>query len=216
MKYHADTLPPAIPLWIGGHAFLTMARDFAEVRDAGNGEVIRRVPLCGDAEIDAAIEAASAVAPTWAARTLPERQALLQALASELARYADHFAGLLRQECGCEAAAAAGEVAAAISTLAAGEIGDAGMLALAVGRETPLVTLARQLALIARAGGTVICKPDPATASAVLALCELTARAGWPAGVVNLVHGDHAVWQALAARPEISRLLGANDEETTA
>ena len=54
----------------------------------------------------------------------------------------------------------------------------------------PLAGFAATAAPLLRGGATVVVKPSPRAPSAAFALCELSARASWPAGVINLVHGD--------------------------
>jgi acyl-CoA reductase-like NAD-dependent aldehyde dehydrogenase len=49
------------------------------------------------------------------------------------------------------------------------------------------------------AGATVVVKPSPRAPSAAYALCELSARAEWPAGVLNLLQGDTAAIDGLCA-----------------
>ena len=39
--------PKAIPMWINGHAFLTVTDAFFTVTNPATGEAIHRVPLCG-------------------------------------------------------------------------------------------------------------------------------------------------------------------------
>lgn len=211
MKFKADG-PPAIPLWINGHAYLTVSAHFADVCDVQSGDVLRRVPLCGTDEALAAGAAAEAALPDWAGLSVGERQGYLQALAAELERYASHFAGLLQQECGGDAASANAEVVVAVAALTAGRVGQGGTAALALSATRPLATVAEALTPVLLAGGTLVCKPDPKAPSAVLALCELSARVGWPAGVLNLVHGDSDMLRALAAT-DIERLLGASAAE---
>ena len=208
MKFKADG-PPAIPLWINGHAYLTVSEHFADVCDAESSEVLRRVPLCGAGEALAAVAATESALPVWAGLSMGERQGYLQALATELDQYASHFASLLQQECGGDAASANAEVVAAVAVLTAGRVGQGGTAALALSATRPLATVAEALAPVLLAGGTAVCKPDPKAPSVVLALCELSARAGWPAGVLNLVHGDSDMLRALAAT-EIERLIGGS------
>ncbi|MGB5208613.1 MAG: aldehyde dehydrogenase family protein, partial [Azonexus sp.] len=107
--------PKAIPLWINGHAFLTVADGFYEVVNPLTGEALRRVPLCGAAEASEAVSAACNAQPAWAALTPEARQAHLNALADGLDRYAGHFAKLLGEETGCAEADALVEVAAAVA-----------------------------------------------------------------------------------------------------
>ena len=49
------------------------------------------------------------------------------------------------------------------------------------------------------AGATVVVKPSPKAPSAAYALCELSARSAWPAGVLNLMQGDTAAIEGLCA-----------------
>ncbi|WP_303786572.1 aldehyde dehydrogenase family protein [Azovibrio restrictus] len=211
--------PPALPLWINGRAFLTMAPAFYEVCDAQTGAALRRTPLCGAEEVAEAARAARAAAPAWAARESSARQELLQAWAAGLEQYTGHFAKLVRQETGKDEAQALAEVEAALAALGAG-IGlpeDAGqVVGLAWDDTAPLARAASLLAPILRAGGTVVLKPSPRTPGAVYALVELSARVGLPAGVVNLVQGDEAALQALFAEPEISRVAFSGRDELVA
>ena len=62
--------PKAIPLWINGHAFLTVSESFFEVVNPLTGQALRRVPLCGADEAMAAVTAARDAAPGWAVHAL--------------------------------------------------------------------------------------------------------------------------------------------------
>ncbi len=190
---------PAIPLWINGHAYLTLTIDFHEVRNPRTGEVLRRTPLCDARAAQQAVAAAQAALPAWAALAPGARAALLDALAAALAGYATHFSALLREETGAPAAAAA-EIAQSVALLrgeaGAGLAGESPGVAQAVGivgtAAAPLHGALRLAVPVLRAGGVVIVKPDPATPSAPYALAELTARCGFPGGVFNVVHGAEA------------------------
>jgi acyl-CoA reductase-like NAD-dependent aldehyde dehydrogenase len=57
-----------------------------------------------------------------------------------------------------------------------------------------------------RAGRAVIIKSSPKAPSALLAVCEVFARSGFPGGMVNVVHGDEAVVVALCASEAIEAL----------
>ena len=96
MLHADDTL--AIPLWINGHAYLTMTSAFLEVRNPANGKVLRRTPLCGSGEALEAVEAAQAALLPWAALAGTARVALLAAVGEALSSYADHFASLIVEE----------------------------------------------------------------------------------------------------------------------
>lgn len=202
--------PMAIPLWVNGHAFLTVAETFFDVIDAQTGEAVRRVPLCGAEEAQEAATAALAAQPAWAALSGSERLVHLQALADALAGYAGHFAKLVRQETGKSETDAAAEVEAAVAALRkAGPASAAGVVAVVTDAGRPLAALVETVAAVLAGGGTVVVKPSPKAPSAAFALCELSGRAGWPAGVLNLMQGDEAAIEGLCAAPAIDRLAYA-------
>lgn len=201
--------PMAIPLWINGHAFLTAADRFFDVVDPARGEAIRRVPLCGAAEAAEAVAAAAAAAPAWAALAPAERRERLAALADALEGYAEHFAKLLGQETGRVPADGLGDVQAAVAALRSPGAGAAELLVAVADDGRPLAALAELAAPVLAAGGTVVLKPSPRAPGAAYALCELTARTGWPGGVVNLVQGDEEAIDGLCAQATVSRLAFA-------
>ncbi len=206
----------AIPLWINGHAYLTMAPAFFDVCDPRSGEVRRRTPLCGANEALAAVESARQAQPAWAARTLEERAGLLAALADALAGYGEHFTGLIAEETGMDVVLAATEVEMALSALralttAAAATTDSGVVAIVSDDRAPLLGPLRHAVPALLAGAAVILKPSPKAPSAAFALAELTARSGFPGGVVNILHGDLAAIEGLCAAEAVSGLHFAGD-----
>lgn len=184
--------PMAIPLWINGHAYLTVGDSFFDVVSPHTGQALRRVPLCGASEAAQAVAAARTAQPQWAEMGLNARRVCLAALADALERYAGHFAKLLGQEIALDETEAANEVSAAIAALRGVEVGETGVIAVVVDAQRPLSALAAAIAPALLAGATVVVKPSPRAPGAVFALCELSARADWPGGVLNLLQGDTA------------------------
>ena len=198
--------PKAIPLWINGHAFLTVTQSFYDVVNPVSGEAAYRVPLCGKDEAAEAVAAAGAAQPAWSALAAEARQACLSMLADKLEGYAGHFTKLLRGDTGLAEAAAQAEVAAAVAALRGTEAGESGVIAVVVDATRPLAALAEAAAPALRAGASVIVKPSPKAPTAAYALCELSSRAAWPAGVLNLLHGDNAAISGLCSTA-IDRLV---------
>lgn len=191
---------PVLPLWIAGHAYLTLAPAFHDVRDARSGALLRRTPLCGASDTQRAVAAAQAALASWQALTVAARAALLAALADALAGYDAHFARLIAEESGADDEAADAEVAAALAVLRAAPAGDAaGVQAIVARCRAPLLALVRVAAPALCAGAALIVRPDPQSPSASVALAELTARCAFPPGVFNVVHGDAAVVDGLRA-----------------
>lgn len=191
--------PMAIPMWVNGHAFLTVGNAFFDVINPATGEVIRRVPLCGASEAAEAVLAARGAQPAWADMGLPARRVCLNNLADALESYASHFAKLLLAETGCNETQAAAEVAAAVEALRGGGVGDTGVVGLVLDASRPLAALAEVMVPALMAGAAMIVKPSPRAPSVAFALCELTARVEWPAGVLNLLQGDTAAIDGLCA-----------------
>lgn len=189
----------AIPLWVNGRAFLTVSDAFHDVINPATGETVHRVPLCGASEAAEAVGAARAAQPAWAEMGMQARRVCLANLADELAGYAGHFAKLLMAETGFDEARASSEVAAAIASLQAAAVGETGVIGLVLDASRPLAGLAESLAPALMAGATAVVKPSPKAPSAAFALCELSARAEWPAGVLNLLQGDTAAIEGLCA-----------------
>ena len=189
----------AIPLWLNGHAFLTVSDAFHDVINPATGEAVHRVPLCGAFEALEAVAAARAAQPSWAELGMQARHICLVNLADALAGYADHFARLLIAETGFDEARANAEVAIAVEAIRAAAVGETGVIALVIDDTRPLAGLAEAIAPALMAGATVVVKPSIKAPSAAYALCELTARAEWPAGVVNLMQGDVAAIEGLCA-----------------
>ena len=198
--------PMAIPLWINGHAFLTVSDAFFDVINPATGEAIRRVPLCGSDEAAAAVAAARAAQPIWGAMGMMARRMCLSNLAEALDNYTGHFAKLLIQETGFSPEQATAEVAAAVDALRGASVGETGVAAVVVDASRPLAGFAEVLAPALMAGATIIVKPSPKAPSAIYALCELSARADWPGGVLNLMQGDSAAITGLCAQ-NIDRLI---------
>ncbi|MDP3537691.1 MAG: aldehyde dehydrogenase family protein [Azonexus sp.] len=191
--------PMAIPLWVNGRAFLTVSDAFYDVTNPASGEAIRRVPLCGAAEAIEAVKAARGAQPVWAEMGLAARRVCLAKLADALDGYTGHFAKLLMQEIAIDEAVATAEVVAAVAALRGAGVGETGVFGLVVDALKPLSSVAEALAPALMAGATVVVKPSPRAPSAVFALCELSARADWPAGVLNLLQGDTAAIEGLCA-----------------
>lgn len=204
--------PLALPLWINGHAYLTMAAGFFDIRNPKTGAVLRRTPLCGAAEAAKAAAAAQAALPQWVAAATAARAALLAAVGGALAGYAGHFAGLIVEETGREADAAAAEVAESVALLRGALAAKVSGIAAIVSDDTaPLYGPLSRAVPALLAGATVVLKPSPKAPSAIFALAELTARSGFPDGVFNILQGDEAAVEGLCMASDVDVLLFAGD-----
>ncbi|MBW7903790.1 MAG: aldehyde dehydrogenase family protein [Rhodocyclaceae bacterium] len=188
---------PAIPLWIDGHAWSGVFEEFIDVREA-DGEVRYRVPQCGPDEAATAVASARRAQPAWAADAAG-RQRLLGELAGLLDQFGGDFAKLVGRETGKDVDGARAEVARAVDALrqAAGAAAGGGVQAVASDGADPLASAAAGLAGAYAAGAAAVVLSDARAPSAVFALAELSARAGFPAGALCLLHGDPRARAAL-------------------
>ncbi|MFT3847523.1 MAG: aldehyde dehydrogenase family protein [Propionivibrio sp.] len=198
--------PPAVPLWVNGHVFLTMAPMFQDIRKPSDGRVLRRTPLCDGTVVDGVVEAARNAGDSWRVLSCAERVGLCQRLAQELARYTDHFRKFLAEEADETEAEAEIEVLGALEILRkppeATSPNEPPVVAIIGQADAPLLGALRLAVAALMTGAAVVIKPDPATPSALVALGELTGRCGFPPGVFNVVHGGDAV---------VARLRELND-----
>ena len=202
--------PPALPLWIDGHAVLTLTERFIDVCDPHDGRALRRVPVCREAEVARAVVSAREACAGWSLRSPAERAAGLVALADALGRYAEHFAGLLGEEAGLAPESALSEVAAAQAALracagapgvvagAAGAAGVASVACFVVHPDAPFAGPVHAVSAALAGGASVVLRTAPSAPSVWFALAELSARCAFPPGVFNLVHGDGETADALA------------------
>lgn len=197
----ADSALPVLPLWIDGHAYLTVAAGFGVAFCAQSGEALRRFPICGAAEIARAFEAADAAlldqsggvdAPATAIQFLD--------LGRLLEEHLVHLAGLLLEESGLPRDAAEAEIRAARALLhQAGVSARARVLAIEATLPGLLSGVLRDALPVLRGGGSVIVMTSSQAPSLLFAFAELTQRAGWRPGVFNVLSGDRSSREALFA-----------------
>ncbi len=185
-----------------------------------NGEVVAEVAVGGRAEAQAAIAAAHAAFPGWAATPPSERQRLFLKTADIVERRRQDIVNVMAVEAGTGGAFACYQVKLVADQLrhASGwgfkPIGDVipsdvpGRLALAVRKPLGVVagfspwngafTLAWRTVLLPMVfGNTVVLKPsEEAPLSAGLLVAEIMDEAGFPPGVINVV--THAPGEASA------------------
>ncbi|MDH2391459.1 aldehyde dehydrogenase family protein [Streptomyces sp. HNM0663] len=186
-------------------------------------QVIARVPAGDAGDVDAAVRAARAAFPAWAATPPAERAAKLTALRDALAARKDEIAETVTAELGSPLAFSQ-RVHAGLPLLVAGSyaelaasyrfeetIGNSTVLMEPVGVVAaitpwnfPLHQIVAKVAPALAAGCTVVLKPAEDTPLTARLFAEAVHEAGLPAGVFNLVTGLGPVaGQALAAHDDV-------------
>ena len=215
---------PEFGLWVGGQKVATSSH-FDSVNPA-SGQVLARVGQASAAQVQQAVDAAQAALPAWAALGGHGRARHLYALARTLQKHARLAAVLesmdngktIRESRDIDIPLAirhfyhhAGWAQLLDSEFPAHEaIGVVGQI---VPWNFPLLMLAWKVAPALACGNTVVFKPAEQTSLSALLFAQLSAEAGLPPGVFNLVTGDGAVGQAIVAHPGIGKIAFTGSTE---
>jgi succinate-semialdehyde dehydrogenase/glutarate-semialdehyde dehydrogenase len=216
--------------FIGGEWTAARGGRVLEVLDPASGQHLGNVPACDEHDTRSAIEAAERALPSWSAMTAHARAALLRRWHDLMLQHADDLALLMTLEQGKPLAEAKGEILYGASFVqwfaeegirAYGETIPAtqasrrilarkipvGVCAAITPWNFPNAMITRKLAPALAAGCTVVVKPSDLTPFSALALAELGQRAGFPAGVLNIVTGmPEAIGGELTSNPTVRKL----------
>ncbi|WP_086803845.1 aldehyde dehydrogenase family protein [Streptomyces caniscabiei] len=205
-------------MYIGGTWRPAAGTDTIEVVNPADEQVIGRVPAGTGEDVDAAVRAARAALPGWAATPPAERGAIIGALRDVLAARREEVAETVTAELGAPLPFAQKvhadlpvAVAGSYAELAAGhafeeKVGNStvhhepiGVVGAITPWNYPLHQIVAKVAPALAAGCTVVLKPAEDTPLVAQLFAEAVHDAGVPAGVFNLVTGLGPVaGQALA------------------
>ena len=197
-----------------------------EVVSPANGAVIATIPSGAAHDVDAAVAAARAALPGWAATTPAERSRIIANLAQRLTERAEEIATAVTAEIGCPItlsrfgqAALPPVVTATVAGLAADfpwteQIGNSlvvrepvGVVGAITPWNFPLQQIITKLAPALLAGNTVVYKPAELAPLTAPILAQATADAGLPDGVFNIVYGTGpVVGEAIVAHPDVDMI----------
>ncbi|QJR20066.1 aldehyde dehydrogenase family protein [Pelagibacterium halotolerans] len=199
-------------------------------------ELIGYFASSGVAHVEAAVAAARAAQPAWAAATPQQRSDVLARAGAKLLERADEIGRLLAREEGKALPEAIGEAtrAAQIFSFFAGEAlrvsgqkiasvrpgveievtrEPLGVVGLITPWNFPIAIPAWKVAPALAAGNAVVLKPAELTPACAHVLTEILHEAGIPAGVFNLVMGQGSlVGQALTDHPDVAAISFTGSE----
>jgi succinate-semialdehyde dehydrogenase / glutarate-semialdehyde dehydrogenase len=201
------------------------------VHNPANGAEIARVADCTTTETRRAIDAAAQALPEWRRKTASARAAILRRWHDLILENVDDLGLLMTMEQGKPLPEAVGEVRYGASFIewfaeegkrAYGDIipphvpgvrllvtkEPIGVVAAITPWNFPNAMITRKVAPALAAGCTVVLKPSEETPLSALALAELAARAGFPAGVFNIVTGIDApaIGKTMTDSPVVRKL----------
>ncbi|MFD1776843.1 CoA-acylating methylmalonate-semialdehyde dehydrogenase [Paenibacillus rhizophilus] len=200
-----------------------------EVFNPATGEVIAYVPLSSREELDAAVAAAKESFLRWKKVAVPRRARYFFEYQQLLLKHAEELAELITLENGKSLEEARGEVqrgvecvefAAGAPTLMMGsQLPDiatgieSGMYRYPLGVvggiapfNFPMMVPCWMFPLAIACGNTFVLKPSERTPLLVGRLAELFAEAGFPPGVLNVVHGAHEVVNGMLEHEDIKAI----------
>jgi len=207
------------------------------VTNPATGAVVGTVPYMGADETRAAIEAAAAAFPAWAARTAKDRSTLLRRWHDLMLANADDLAILMTAEQGKPLAEAKGEITYAASFIewfaeeAKRVYGDVipghqpdkrifvlrqpvGVVAAITPWNFPTAMITRKAGPALAAGCTFVCKPAMQTPYSALAMAELAHRAGIPKGVFSVITGSAtAIGGEMTSNPIVRKVTFTGSTE---
>lgn len=215
-----------LPHFIHGRKVTGDSDRHGDVFDPATGAVTAHVPLASASDVKAAVDAAAAAFPAWAATTPLNRARVMFRFKELLERHADDVARLITSEHGKVLSDARGEVtrglevvefACGIPHLLKGSYTEnastkvdvhsvrqaLGPVAIISPFNFPAMVPMWFFPLAIAAGNTVIIKPSEKDPTAVNWMAELWKEAGLPDGVFNVLHGDKVAVDALLTHPDV-------------
>lgn len=201
-------------------------REYIDVENPSTGAVIARSPLSGAADTERAIQAAQAAFPAWSRTAVSRRVDYLYALLNLVREHEHAVARVIVAEMGKSLPDAYAEtkrmiqnieVACGMPMLQQGEklVGSSldidgevirlplGVFAMIAPFNFPAMVPFWFIPYALATGNTYIVKPSESVPGTMHLLTELIAKAGFPAGVFNLVNGDKTVAHVLLDSPII-------------
>ena len=216
------TLPDITGHWINGKASAATEESIKVVSPA-TGAVVAAIPSGTAEDVGAAVAAATAAWPGWAATAPTDRAQVIASLAEKLTARAEEIAQAVTAEIGSPItlsrfaqAAMPPAVAASVAGVAAGvhcteEMANSlvvrdpvGVVGAITPWNFPLQQIMTKMAPALVAGNTMVFKPSELAPLTARILAEAAADAGVPDGVFNVVYGTGpVVGEAIAGHPGI-------------
>ncbi|KAL2018713.1 hypothetical protein VTK56DRAFT_487 [Thermocarpiscus australiensis] len=222
------------PYFIDNKFLSSKTTQFIDLHDPATNNLVTRVPQNTDEELKAAVASAQKAFETWRTTSVLHRQQIMFKFVALIRENWDRLAASITLEQGKTFADAKGDVlrglqvaeaACAAPELLKGEV-------LEVAKDMETRTYREPLGVVAAicpfnfpamiplwcipiatvTGNTLILKPSERDPGAAMILAELCQKAGFPDGVVNVVHGAHRTVNFILDEPAIKAIsfVGGN------
>ncbi|KAK1530461.1 methylmalonate-semialdehyde dehydrogenase [Colletotrichum costaricense] len=210
------------------------ASNWIDVHDPATNNVVTRVPESTDEELEAAVESAQRAFPAWKATSILKRQQIMFNFVNLIRRDWDRLAASITLEQGKTFADARGDVlrglqvaetACGITTQITGDVLEVakdmetrsyreplGVVAAICPFNFPAMIPLWSIPIATITGNTLVLKPSERDPGAAMILAELAKEAGFPDGVLNIIHGTHRAVNFILDEPAIKAVsfVGGN------
>jgi aldehyde dehydrogenase (NAD+) len=213
-------------LFIGGKWRPASSGEVFEVNEPATGKRLATVSEAGDADVDAAVDAAKRALPKWSSASGYERARVLYAIGRAMQRHARLFAVLesldngkpIRESRDIDVPLAIRHFIhhAGWAQALEREFPDhkpAGVVGQIIPWNFPLLMLAWKIAPALAAGCTVVLKPAEFTPLTAILFAEICERAGVPRGVVNILPGGPETGAAIVRQPDVDKIAFTGSSE---
>lgn len=226
---HYASSAPTTKLFINGKFVESKTKDWIDVHNPATNEVVTRVPKATQDEMNAAVNAAKNAFKTWSQTTVLTRQQHMFHLQNLIKRDLKKIAANITKEQGKTLIDAEGDVmrglqvvehCCSITSLQLGESLPN------IAKDMDTMTMRLPLGVVAGitpfnfpamiplwmfpmalvCGNTCIMKPSERDPGASMMLMDLVNEAGFPAGTVNVIHGQHEAVNFICDNPAIKAI----------
>jgi malonate-semialdehyde dehydrogenase (acetylating)/methylmalonate-semialdehyde dehydrogenase len=212
----------------------SQATQWIDLHDPATNNLVTRVPQTTDAELKAAVDSAEAAFPAWKATSIMHRQQIMFKYTALIRENWDRLAASITLEQGKTLADAKGDVlrglqvaetACGITTQITGEVLEVakdmetrsyreplGVIAAICPFNFPAMIPLWTIPIATITGNTCVIKPSERDPGATMILAELAEKAGFPPGVINIIHGSAKTVDFIIDEPRIKAIsfVGSN------
>ncbi|KAL4781446.1 Aldehyde/histidinol dehydrogenase [Aspergillus varians] len=210
------------------------ASTWIDLFDPATNNLVTRVPQSTDEELRAAVDSAQKAFPAWRATSIMARQQIMFKFVNLIRANWDRLAASITLEQGKTFADAKGDVlrglqvaetACGITTQITGEVLEVakdmetrsyreplGVVAAICPFNFPAMIPLWCIPVATITGNTLVIKPSERDPGAAMILAELAKEAGFPPGVINIIHGSAKTVDFILDAPEIKAIsfVGGN------
>ncbi|KAF2681830.1 Methylmalonate-semialdehyde dehydrogenase [Lentithecium fluviatile CBS 122367] len=226
--------PEDTPNFLDNKFVASKATQWIDLHDPATNNLVTRVPQSTDEELVAAVDSAEKAFKSWRNTSLLARQQIMFKYVALIREHWDRLAASITLEQGKTFADAKGDVlrglqvaetACGITTQMTGEVLEVakdmetrsyreplGVVAAICPFNFPAMIPLWCIPIATVTGNTIVIKPSERDPGACMILAELAEKAGFPAGVINIVHGSAKTVDFIIDEPRIKAIsfVGSN------